>query len=479
MTKFNEFNLSPDILKALDGLGYHEATEVQLQVIPAVLNKEDLVVQSKTGSGKTASYGIPVCEQMDWEENKPQTLILVPTRELAVQIQEELMHIGRFKRLKVVAVYGKSPFKDQAQQLKQKTHIVVGTPGRVLDHLERGTLSLKQMNTLILDEADEMLNMGFVETVEMILKMTPQTRQTLLFSATMPTRIKELANRYLINPSEIKIESESIATDLVEHALYSVRMQEKVRLLQDLLTVETPDRCIVFCSTREAVEALYQGLKAKGYPTNRLHGGMEQKDRLEVMRNFKMGQFAFLIATDVAARGIDISDLTHVFNFDLPDDQEAFVHRIGRVGRAGKVGKAITFVTPFETKLLDQIQKYIGFELPEMERPVATEVEKAKAAFLTKLKQRPKASLQKRADTNNEIMKIYLNGGKKKKLRAIDFVGTILSIEGIEKEDIGIIDIKDQVTYIDILNGKGWTVIDGLKTKMIKGKKIKAQKAYN
>ena len=192
-----------------------------------------------------------------------------------------------------------------------------------------------------------------------------------------------------------------------------------------------------------------------------------------------MGQFAFLIATDIAARGIDISDLTHVFNFDLPDDQEAFVHRIGRVGRAGKVGKAITFVTPFETKLLDQIQKYIGFELPEMERPVATEVEKAKAAFLTKLKQRPKASLQKRADTNNEIMKIYLNGGKKKKLRAIDFVGTILSIEGIEKEDIGIIDIKDQVTYIDILNGKGWTVIDGLKTKTIKGKKIKAQKAYN
>ena len=479
MTTFNEFKLSSDILKALNGLGYHEATEVQAQVIPTILNKEDLMVQSKTGSGKTASYGIPVCEQIDWEENKPQALILTPTRELAVQVQEELMHIGRFKRLKVVAVYGKSPFKDQARELKQKTHIVVGTPGRVLDHIERGTLNLQQIKSVILDEADEMLNMGFIETVEMILKMTPKARQTMLFSATMPNAIKKLAKNYLSQPTEIKIESKSIATDLVEHALYPVRMQEKVRLLQELLTVENPGRCIVFCSTREAVDALYQGLKAKGYPVNRLHGGMEQRDRLEVMRNFKMGQFSFLVATDVAARGIDVSDLTHVFNFDLPEDQESFVHRIGRVGRAGKVGKAITFVTPFETKLLEQIQAYIGFELPVIERPVATEVEKSRAAFEAKLKAKPKMRMEKRADVNREIMKIYLNGGKKKKLRAIDFVGTILSIEGIEKEDIGIIDIQENVTYIDILNGKGWSVIDGLKTKTIKGKKLKVQKAYN
>ena len=478
MTTCNEFKLSSDILKALNGLGYHEATEVQVQVIPTILNKEDLIVQSKTGSGKTASYGIPVCEQIDWEENKPQALILTPTRELAVQVQEELMHIGRFKRLKVVAVYGKSPFKDQVRELKQKTHIVVGTPGRVLDHIERGTLNLQQIKSVILDEADEMLNRGFIETVEMILKMTPKARQTMLFSATMPNAIKKLAKNYLSQPTEIKIESKSIATDLVEHALYPVRMQEKVRLLQDLLTVENPGRCIVFCSTREAVDALYQGLKAKGYPVNRLHGGMEQRDRLEVMRNFKMGQFSFLVATDIAARGIDVSDLTHVFNFDLPEDQESFVHRIGRVGRAGKVGKAITFVTPFETKLLEQIQAYIGFELPVIERPVATEVEKARAAFEAKLKERPKIKVQKHADVNKEIMKIYLNGGKKKKLRAIDFVGTILSIDGVEKEDIGIIDIQENVTYIDILNGKGWTVIDGLKTKTIKGKKLKAQKAY-
>lgn len=479
MTTFNEFKLSSDILKALNGLGYHEATEVQAQVIPTILNKEDLMVQSKTGSGKTASYGIPVCEQIDWEENKPQALILTPTRELAVQVQEELMHIGRFKRLKVVAVYGKSPFKDQVRELKQKTHIVVGTPGRVLDHIERGTLNLQQIKSVILDEADEMLNMGFIETVEMILKMTPKARQTMLFSATMPNAIKKLAKNYLSQPTEIKIESKSIATDLVEHELYPVRMQEKVRLLQDLLTVQNPERCIIFCSTREAVDALYQGLKAKGYPVNRLHGGLEQKDRLDIMRQFKMGQFSFLVATDVAARGIDVSGMTHVFNFDLPEEKDAFVHRIGRAGRAGEKGKAITFVTPFETKWLEEIQNYIGFELPVAERPVATEVEKSRAAFEAKLKAKPKMRMEKRADVNREIMKIYLNGGKKKKLRAIDFVGTILSIEGIEKEDIGIIDIQENVTYIDILNGKGWSVIDGLKTKTIKGKKLKVQKAYN
>ena len=305
-----------------------------------------------------------MCEQIDWEENKPQMLILTPTRELAVQVQEEIMHIGRFKRIKVVAVYGKSPFKEQAQQLKQKTHIVVGTPGRVLDHIERGTLNLQKIKCVVLDEADEMLKMGFIDTVEMIIKMTPSKRQTMLFSATMPSRINELSQQYLNEPIEIKIESEHVTTDLVEHELYQVRIPEKVRLLQDLLMTQNPERCIIFCSTREAVDALYQGLKSKGYPVERLHGGLEQKERLETMRAFKMGRFAYLVATDVAARGIDVSGMTHVFNFDLPEEKDAFVHRIGRAGRAGEKGKAITFVTPFETKLLEEIQNYIGFELP-------------------------------------------------------------------------------------------------------------------
>ena len=478
MATFKELNLSPKILKSLKGLGYEQMTDVQERVIPEVLKGNDVVVKSKTGSGKTAAFGTAISEQIDWEENDPQALILTPTRELAVQIQEEMMNIGRFKRLKAVAVYGKAPFKEQAQQLKQKTHVVVGTPGRILDHLERGTLNLQRLHYVVLDEADEMLNRGFIETVEMILKMVSLTHQTLLFSATMPPRIEQLSQKFLNHPSLITIESASVVSELVEHGVYHVRMPEKVRVLKDLLTIENPKQCMIFCATRDEVDALHQGLKAQGYPVAKLHGGLEQKERLETMRQFKLGRFPYLIATDVAARGIDVSQMSHVFNFDLPEDGESFVHRVGRVGRAGERGKAITLVTPFEMRKLEEIQDYIGFELPIKERPVAIEVEQSKARFEASLKKRPQVKQQKQADVHREIMKLYLNGGKKKKLRAIDFVGTILSIEGIQKEDIGIIDIKDNVTYIDILNGKGFEVLDGLKTRTIKGKKLKVQRAY-
>lgn len=478
MTTFKDLQLGQDILKSLSGLGYEDATEVQEQVIPVVLKRHDVVVQSKTGSGKTGAFGIPICELIDWEENRPQVLILTPTRELALQIKEELSNIGRFKRIRVAAVFGKSPFKDQIRELKQKTHIVVGTPGRVQDHLERGTLNLEKAKHLILDEADEMLKMGFIEVVENIINEMPRNRQTMLFSATMPEKVKRLSQHYLLDPVEIKIESKHVTTDTVEHALYQVKEQEKVQLLQDLTTVESPERCMIFCSTKEAVDALYKGLKQKGYPIERLHGGLEQKERFETMKNFKLGRFSYLVSTDVAARGIDVAGVTHVINFDLPPEKDAFVHRIGRAGRAGEKGKAMTFVTRYDQRTLEEIQHFIGFELPVIERPSVDEVVVAKEAFLKKLNQRPKLAKQKTADASQEIMKIYLNGGKKKKLRAVDFVGTITSIDGVTGEDIGIIDIQDNVTYIDILNGKGWTVVDGLKQKTIKGKKLKVQKAY-
>ena len=478
MTAFKDLQLSEEILKSLSGLGYVKATDVQARVIPSVLNHQDVLVQSKTGSGKTASFGIPLCEKVDWQENKPQVLILTPTRELALQIKEELSHIGRFKRLRVATVYGKSPFKDQARELKQKTHIVVGTPGRVQDHIERGTLVLEKVKYLVLDEADEMLKMGFIQVVEKIINLTPKNRQTLLFSATLPDQIKRLSQHYMVNPIEIEIQSPHLTTDTVEHALYQVREQEKVQLLQDILTLEAPERCMIFCSTKEAVDALYRGLKQKEFPIERLHGGLEQKERFETMKNFKLGRFSYLVCTDVAARGIDVIGVTHVINFDLPPEKDSFVHRIGRAGRAGERGKAITFVNPFETKWLNEIQSYIGFDLPVCERPDHGDVIIAREAILAKLKTHPKFEKQKSADVNREIMKIYINGGKKKKLRALDFVGTITSLEGVTGEDIGIIDIQDNVTYIDILNGKGWTVIDGLKQKTIKGKKLKVQKAY-
>ena len=478
MTAFNELQLSESILKSLTGLGYEHATEVQASVIPTVLNKQDLIVQSKTGSGKTAAFGIPICEMLDWDENKPQALILTPTRELALQIKEEISNIGRFKRIKVTAVYGKSPFKEQARELKQKTHIVVGTPGRVQDHLERGTLSLDKLSLFVLDEADEMLKMGFIEVVENIMNEAPRKRQTMLFSATMPDRIKKLSQHYLTHPQEIKIESPTLTTDLVEHALYEVREQEKVKLLQDLLMVENPERCMIFCSTKEAVDALYRNLSQKGYPIERLHGGLDQKERFETMKNFKIGRFAYLVSTDVAARGIDVSGVSHVINYDLPPEKDSFVHRIGRAGRAGQKGKAITFATRFDQRWLEEIQAYIGFELPICERPSEDVTQQAKDGFMKKLNSRPTLRQEKTAEVNREIMKLYINGGKKKKLRAIDFVGAITSVDGVSGEDIGIIDIQDNVTYVDILNGKGWTVIRGLKDKTIKGKKLRVQKAY-
>ncbi len=478
MTTFKSLQLGDEILKSITGLGYTEPTEVQAEVIPTVLQGSDVLVQSKTGSGKTASFGIPLCELVEWEENKPQALILTPTRELALQIQEEISHIGRFKRLKTTAVFGKSPFKEQIRELKQKTHIVVGTPGRVLDHLKRGTLSLEKVQYLVLDEADEMLKMGFIDTVGTIIDKTPRNRQTLLFSATLPDQIKRLSKRYLDEPVDIKIEAPTLTADTVSHALYHVKQPEKFWLLKDLMTVETPDRAMIFCSTKESVETLYEALKSNGYPVERLHGGLEQKDRFETMKRFKLGHFAYLVATDVAARGIDVSGVTHVFNYDMPPEKDLFVHRIGRAGRAGAKGKAITFVTPFETRWLEEIQRYIGFELPLGDRPTEADVAAKKEVAQQKLQSRPTIKRQKVADVNKEIMKLYVNGGKKKKLRAIDFVGTITSIDGITKEDIGIIDIQDSVTYIDILNGKGWDVIDGLKERTVKGKKLKVQKAY-
>ena len=478
MKTFKDLKLSEDIQKSLLGLGYSQPTPVQAQVIPAIMSGDDVIVQSKTGSGKTASFGIPLSELVQWEENKPQAIILTPTRELALQIKEELSHIGRFKRLKVAAVYGKSPFKEQIRELKQKTHIVVGTPGRVLDHLERGTLSFEKIQYVVLDEADEMLRMGFVETVETILNKAPRNTQNLLFSATMPDKIRKLSTQYLEEPQDIIIKSENLTTDTVTHELYEVTQPQKFWLLKDLTTVDTPKRAMIFCSTKDAVETLYQALKDNGYPVERLHGGLEQRDRFETMKRFKLGAFTYLVATDVAARGIDVSNVTHVYNYDMPQELDSFVHRIGRAGRAGEVGKAITFVTPFETKWLRDVEAHIGFELPHGVRPTEDEVVAQKETFESSLKLRPTLVKQKVADANREIMKLYINGGKKKKLRAIDFVGTITSIEGIVKEDIGIIDIQDNVTYIDILNGKGWDVIDGLKTRTIKGKKVKVQKAY-
>ncbi|MGD6967840.1 DEAD/DEAH box helicase [Rossellomorea vietnamensis] len=479
MTKkgFADYRVSDDIQRALAVLKYETPTEVQSKVIPAAMESQDLVVKAQTGSGKTASFGIPVSDLIEWEEKKPQALILTPTRELAVQVREDITNIGRFKRIKAVAVYGKEPFSKQREELKQKTHVVVGTPGRVMDHIERETLDLEKIKYLIIDEADEMLNRGFIDEVEAIINELPSDRVTMVFSATLPKDVENLCHKYMKNPLQIEIESTGVTADTIEHSLIEVKEEEKISLLKDITVVENPDSCLIFCRTKEHVDTVYSELDKAGYPCERLHGGLEQEDRFSVMEGFKLGNFRYLVATDVAARGIDIDNVTLVINYDVPMEKESYVHRTGRTGRAGNKGKAITFSTPYEAKFIKAIERYIGFELPEIEAPSYPEVAAGKAAFEEKLSGRRVVRNNKTARINQDIMKLHFTGGKKKKIRAVDFVGTIAKIPGVTADDIGIITIHDQMSYVDILNGKGSLVLQAMEHETVKGKKLKVSKA--
>ncbi|KSU85987.1 ATP-dependent RNA helicase DbpA [Fictibacillus enclensis] len=474
---FNDYRISDEIKRALTVLKYETPTEVQTEVIPLALEKQDLVVKSQTGSGKTAAFGIPVCEMLEWEEKRPQALILTPTRELAVQVREDLTNIGRFKRIKAVAVYGKEPFAKQKEELKQKTHVVVGTPGRVMDHIGRETLVLDQIKYLIIDEADEMLNMGFIDEVKKIIKQLPSNRVTMVFSATLPKDIENLCHQYMKDPAKIEIASAGMTTDTIKHSLINVQEEVKLALLKDVTVVENPDSCIIFCNTKEHVDTVFAELEASQYSVEKLHGGLEQEDRFAVMDGFKIGNFRYLVATDVAARGIDIDNVTLVINYDVPMEKESYVHRTGRTGRAGKKGRAITFALPYEGKYLRAIERYISFEIDEAEAPTKQEVAKMQRAFEEKLSGRRVVRNNKTARINQDITKLQFSGGKNKKIRAVDFVGTIAKIPGVSADDIGIITIQENWSYVDILNGKGSLVLQAMENTTVKGKKLKVSKA--
>jgi superfamily II DNA/RNA helicase len=353
----------------------------------------------------------------------------------------------------------------------------VGTPGRVLDHIQKGTLPLGKLRYLIIDEADEMLNMGFIDQVEAIINELSTNRVTMLFSATLPEDIETLCQKYMNNPVEIEIKASGLTTDKIEHSLIEVNEENKLSLLKDITIMENPDSCIIFCRTQEQVNHLFNQLDRANYPCDKLHGGMVQEDRFDVMNDFKRGRFRYLVATDVAARGIDIENITHVINYDLPLEKESYVHRTGRTGRAGHFGKAITFVTSKEKRYVAEIEAYIGFDLPKSNAPTKVEVARRKAAFEEKIHAEPEMKQEKNKQLNKEIMKLYFNGGKKKKIRAVDFVGTIAQIPGVTADDIGIISIQENVSYVDILNGKGPLVLQTMKQTTIKGKLLKVHKA--
>ncbi|AYC28424.1 DEAD/DEAH box helicase [Paenisporosarcina cavernae] len=475
---FNDYPLSEEITRALSVLRYNTPTEVQQKVIPLAIENLDLVVKAQTGSGKTAAFGIPVAHLIAWDVKNPQVLVLTPTRELAVQVRDDMTNIGRFKRLNALALYGKEPFAKQKDELKQKTHIVVGTPGRVKDHIDRETLVLDDIKYLIIDEADEMLNRGFLEEVEGIIRELPSARVTMLFSATLPTDIESLCHRYMNDPIHVEVESTGVTADTIEHVLMEVKEEHKMSLLKNVTVVENPDSCLIFCRTKENVDTVYAELEDAGYTCERLHGGLEQEDRFAIMEGFKMGNFRYLVATDVAARGIDIDNVSLVVNYDVPMEKESYVHRTGRTGRAGNKGKAITFKTPYEDKFMRAIENYIGFTLEVSDAPSPEDVAKGTADFNEKVNRRRAVKNNRTARINQDIMKLHFSGGKKKKIRAVDFVGTITNIPGVTAEDIGIIKILDNMSYVDILNGKGSLVIEAMENMTIKGKKLKVSKAH-
>ena len=356
IVKFNEFNLSAELLAEIDKAGFVEASPIQEQTIPLALEGKDVIGQAQTGTGKTAAFGLPTLEKIRTEEATIQALVIAPTRELAVQSQEELFRFGRSKGVKVRSVYGGSSIEKQIKALKSGAHIVVGTPGRLLDLIKRKALKLQDVETLILDEADEMLNMGFLEDIEAIISRVPESRQTLLFSATMPEAIKRIGVQFMKDPEHVKIAAKELTTELVDQYYIRVKEQEKFDTMTRLMDVEQPELSIVFGRTKRRVDELTRGLKIRGFRAEGIHGDLDQNKRLRVLRDFKNGNLDVLVATDVAARGLDISGVSHVYNYDIPQDPESYVHRIGRTGRAGQTGQSITFVAPNEMGYLQIIE---------------------------------------------------------------------------------------------------------------------------
>jgi len=385
---FAELGLSPEILKAVDKLGYEEASPIQTAVIPAVMAGRDVVGQSATGSGKTAAFAIPAIELVKLPVRKVQCLILCPTRELAVQVAEETGKLLLFKRgVHVVPIYGGQSYERQFRALEAGVQIVIGTPGRVMDHMERGTLKLDGLRLAVLDEVDRMLDMGFRDDIERILSAAPAERQTLFFSATIPPAIQQLIKRYARDPAWIKIESQAQNAPQVEQVYFEVDRRSKLEVLTRIIDVNDFRYGLIFCSTKVMVDELDEHLHARGYATDRLHGDLSQVQRNKVMEKFRRRGFEFLVATDVAARGLDVDDLEVVFNFDLPNDAEDYTHRIGRTGRAGKSGRAFTFVSGREIYKLQSMVRFAGLKIRRESVPSLDQVEEVRAnAFFEKLR---------------------------------------------------------------------------------------------
>lgn len=369
MAKFNELGISGSVMQALEKMGFEEATPIQTETIPLALEGNDVIGQAQTGTGKTAAFGIPMIEKIDAKFRKIQAVVVAPTRELAIQVAEELNRLGRFSGIRALSVYGGANMDRQIRSLKDGPQIVVATPGRLLDHLRRKTIRTENVKFAVLDEADEMLNMGFVEDIRDILKAIPEGRQTLLFSATMPKEIREIATTLMNSPKEVKVKAKEVTVENIEQFYIEIPEKFKFDTLTNHLDINSPDLAIIFSRTKKRVDEIAEGLQARGFRAEGIHGDLTQGKRMSVLNKFKSGRVDVLVATDVAARGLDISGVTHVYNFDIPQDPESYVHRIGRTGRAGRTGEAISFVTPREIGHLRLIEKVTKSKMKRLMPP--------------------------------------------------------------------------------------------------------------
>jgi ATP-dependent RNA helicase DeaD len=471
MTAFAELGLSETTLQALQDVGYEKPSPIQEQAIPVLLQGQDIIGQAQTGSGKTAAFGLPIIEHVDPEVPEVQALVLTPTRELCIQVTQALRTYGARKGVDVVAVFGGAPIRSQQAQLRAGGHVVVGTVGRVLDLISRASLLLTDCRFVVLDEADEMLDLGFLEDVERILKLCPNGRQTALFSATMPPEIRKLADRYLYAPVTVSVKSANLTVDTVEQLRVEVKTADKADKLVDLLAEERPDQAIVFVRTKIRADQLYRKLRDRGMNVKALHGDMSQGSRDGVMLSFKGGRVPILVATDVAARGLDISTVTHVVNYDVPISPDVYVHRIGRTGRVGRSGRAITFVEPRQQKELAAIEKHVGTELTEWGPGVRV----APAPVEERPRRHAKPQLSRNGDEPNQLL--VAGAGRADGIEVADVVSAVTREAGIDGEAVRDVRVLERFTLFSVPSTEAERIADAVNGTQVRGLELRVELA--
>lgn len=509
---FQELNLSKKVLKILVDLGFEEPTPVQRMAIPMILEGKNLLAQAPTGTGKTLAFGLPLIERLKKKKN-PSALVLVPTRELCIQVAQELNRVGLKFGFLSLPVYGGQSIENQIRALKKGVQIVVGTPGRLIDHIERRTLQLNDIDYLVIDEADEMLDMGFEEDIEKILSHIPANCQRLLFSATMPQPILAIANKYIKNYEKISLSRENIVVPNIKQIFYEVRENDKLDVLTRILDMEGGDLVLIFCHTKKETDEVAYALKSRGFLAEPLHGDYSQAQREKVMDRFRKKKINIMVATDVAARGIDVTGVTHVINYSIPQNPENYVHRVGRTGRAGKEGIAITLITPREYKKIQEIEKITKSRIKKTETPDFSElIDVKKQSYLTKLnalvskKSKEIEKLKKDFADNiakdklldfvvasflvyagidgehserreTGIKRLFVTLGKKDGIQPKDIFKTLIDKAEIKGEDIGRINIHDKFTFVEVQEEAAEKVISALDSIVVKGKSAKIMHA--